>query len=335
MEKYSRENLKNIQAIVQKETGVAIVRDGMPSGHKIRRMALSVCSLLCLVTLCAFAYVKFSGLDGDEAGFGAAYQGNGRFEIVIVNDSDKILQLQDKVKVMQWSTAKEVEGDNGKIKMEVAEIAPHSQGIISIDLSEGYDVDAMKNRLPEGDSYYFVLTNNNFVFGQDWMCFFDFETEETEYVEGSLVAAMQERKEKEAERKEVEAQYGTGSLIYPDWVWPTVSQLVSGYYGEHGNGIVSEHVNIAGTAGDEIYAVADGIVTEAAYKSTCGNFILIDMGDGVTVKYGHLQEIKVSVGEEIDRGQVIGTMGKTGMATGDNLWFEVMVDGESVNPLAE
>ncbi|MDE6389244.1 MAG: M23 family metallopeptidase [Lachnospiraceae bacterium] len=85
----------------------------------------------------------------------------------------------------------------------------------------------------------------------------------------------------------------------PEWSWPTVSRKVSGLYGIRENGTHSEHVNIAGTAGDEIYAVADGVVLEAAFESYTGNFIVVDLGDGVTVKYGHLKEIKVSEGEEI------------------------------------
>ena len=94
------------------------------------------------------------------AGFAPAYQGDGRFEIVIVNESGRELKLQDNVKVMQWSTGEEVEGDNGKIRMSGLTIAPHSQGVVSIDISEGYDVKAMEENLPEGDWYYFVLTNN-------------------------------------------------------------------------------------------------------------------------------------------------------------------------------
>ena len=85
----------------------------------------------------------------------------------------------------------------------------------------------------------------------------------------------------------------------------------------------------------EIYAVADGTVTEAAYESGAGNFIVVDLGEGVTVKYGHLKEIRVSEGEEVKQGQVIATMGTTGMATGPNLLFAVSVDGEEVNPFAE
>ena len=332
MKKYSRENLRAIQAIVQEKTGAAIVPDRKPAGYKISKMALLAGSLLCLVSLSAFAYAKFSDLNGDVAGFASAYQGDGRFEIVIVNDSNKELELQDNVKVMQWSTSEEVEGDNGKIRMSGLTIAPHSQGVVFIDISEGYDVKAMEENLSEGDWYYFVLTNNNFAFGQDWMCSFDFETERTEEVMDRTAEFMEQRAEGQ---KAEEKQYGTGELIDPDWNWPTVSQDVSGLYGIRKNGTYSDHVNIAGTAGDEIYAVADGVVLEVAFESSSGNFIVADLGDGVTVKYGHLKEIKVSESEEIKQGQVIATLGQTGMATGPNLLFAVSINGEEVNPFVE
>ena len=148
MKKYSRENLKDIQAIVQEKTGTVIIPDGKPAGHKIRQMALLAGSLLCFVILCAFAYAKFSDLNGDVAGFAPAYQGDGSFEIVIIKEFDKELKLQDKVKVMQWSTSEEVEGDTGKIRMSGLTIAPHFQGVFSIDISEGYDVRAMEENLP-------------------------------------------------------------------------------------------------------------------------------------------------------------------------------------------
>ncbi|MDE5803224.1 MAG: M23 family metallopeptidase [Lachnospiraceae bacterium] len=332
MEKYSRKNLKAIQDIVQKKTGIAMTEGRKPAGYKIRRMALLAGSLLCFVTLCAFAYAKFSDLNGDDAMFASVYQGDGRFEIVVINNSDRELKLQDKVKVMQWSTGKEVEGDNDKIRMEVLTIAPHSQGVVSIDISEGYNIGAMEENLPDGDGYYFVLTNNNFAFGQDWMCFFDFEIERTEDVEHRMAEVAEQRlREQEAAGQ----QYGTGSLVYTDWIWPTVSRDVSGFYGERENGTYSDHVNIAGTAGDEVYAVADGVVMETAFESTCGNFIVVDLGDGITVKYGHLKEIKVAVGDEIKQGQVLAAMGQTGMASGPNLFFAVTVGGENVNPLAE
>ncbi len=331
MEKYSRKNLKAIQDIVQKKTGIAVAEVRKPAGYKIRQMALLAGCLLCFVTLCAFAYAKFSSLNGDDAMFASVYQGNGRFEIVVINNSDRELKLQDEVKVMQWSTGKEVEGDNEKIAMEILTIAPHSQGVVSIDISEGYNIGEMEENLPDGDWYYFVLTNNNFAFGQDWMCSFDFEIERTEDVAHRMTEAAEQRP---GEQEAAGQQYSTGSLIYTGWVWPTVSRDVSGFYGERENGTYSDHVNIAGTAGDEVYAVADGVVMETGFESACGNFILVDLGDGITVKYGHLKEMKVAAGDAITQGQVIAVMGKTGMASGPNLFFAVTVGGEDVNPLA-
>ena len=110
---------------------------------------------------------------------------------------------------------------------------------------------------------------------------------------------------------------------------------VSGLYGLRENGTYSDHVNIVGAVGDEIYAVADGVVLEAAFESCSGNFIVVDLGDGVTVKYGHLKEIKVSEGEEIKQGQVIATLGQTGISTGPNLLFAVSINGAEINPFAE
>lgn len=336
MKKYSRENLKNVQSIVEKKTGAKITSGRTLSGYKIRRTALLACSFLCFVMLSAFAYAKFSDLSGDVAGFAPAYQGDGRFEIVIVNDSDKELKLQNTVKVMQWSTGKAVEGDIEKIKMSGGAIAPHSQGVVSIDLSEGYDVEAMEKNLPEKDWYYFVLTNNNFAFGQDWMCAFDFEIKQTQEVMEDAVQSMEERAEREKEKAEAEEnRYVTGELLNPDWCWPTVSGKVSGVYGVQANGSYSNHVNIAGASGDDIYAVADGVVTETAYKASWGNYIIVDLGEGITVKYGFLKDVKVSAGDEVQQGQVIATLGQTGMAVGPNLIFAVSVDGEEVNPLAE
>lgn len=340
MRKYNGKHLKAIQAIVQDRTGASLTVDRKPGGYQIRRAALLACGLLCFVTLCAFGYMKFSSLSGDDAMFAAVYQGEGRFEVIVVNASDRELRLQDKVKLMQWSTGREVEGEPEKIRMETAAIPPYSKGIVSIDLSEGYDISALEQKLPEGDSYYFVLTNNDFAFGQDWMCFFDFEAERTEDVESRLAEAAKQRTERqkaERERKRQEAdsrQSVTDSLTCPDWIWPTVSRDISGSYGKQNNGTCSDHINIAGTDGDEIYAVADGVVTEAAFESVCGNFIVVDLGDGVAVRYGHLKDVKVSAGDAVRQGQVIATMGKTGMAMDSNLLFAVTVNGEAINPLA-
>lgn len=330
MEKYNRKNLRNIQMIIQNKTGISVSSDKKIKVYKIRKIAFLTGCLLCLVPLCAYTYEKFSDLKGDRAGFASVYKGDGRFEIVIMNYSDKELDLQDNVKVMQWSTGEEVEGNNKKIKMEMPTIAPHSEGVALIDISEGYDVETMMENLHDGDWYYFILTNNNFVFGQDWLCSFDFEIEQTEDVKQKLAKVEERKKEEQAADEQL---YSIDNLIYGDWIWPTDNQRVTAFYGEQSNGNYSDHINIAGAVGDDVYAVADGVVVETEFEYVYGNYIIVDLGDGIMVKYGHLQDIKVFKGDEVLQGQVIATLGQTGMATGPNLSFAVTIDGEEVNPL--
>lgn len=375
MERYNKENLRNIQRLVQSGTGADIgassksgknserssggiyVRGNIYIRRRMKTVLIAAC-LICIAVLSAFAYAEFTMLDAEKLGLAAAYQGDGKFEIVITNFSDKRLELQDKVKVMQWSTGEEVQGYSDKIEMSGLTVKPDSQGIVSIDISNGYDIEAMEKVLPDGDWYYFVLTNNNFVFGQDWMCSFDFTQQNTEAVMQNSYTAMtetmQRRTELAKEKKQVNAEE---SLICADWIWPTVSKTVSVYYGETGNGNFSDHINIAGTAGDEVYAVTGGTVAETGFDAYYGNYIILRADSGedirtdsgedsitgineggsseISVKYGHLKDINVSAGDQVKQNQVIGTLGQSGAAAGANLSFAVMKDGETVNPLAE
>lgn len=328
MEKFSRRNLRNIQAIVEREAGVELsLRRGACGG---RRAALLAACLACFLGLSAFACAKFSDLQGDRASFSTAYLGGGRFEIAIRNDSGRELELQDTARLMQWSTGEPVAGEPGKIKIEGGKIAPHSQGTVSIDISEGYDVEALEQGLPEGDWYYFVLTNNGFAFGQDWMCSFVPEAEPAGNAEKRLAAGRAAAPGGQAELADF-----TGGMAEPGWLWPTESRKVSLFYGAQENGTFASHVNIAGQEGDAVLAVADGVVLETGFDSARGNFAVLDLGGGVTVEYGHLAEICAAAGEEVRQGQEVAALGKTGMATGASLYLAVEVQGERVNPLAE
>lgn len=119
----------------------------------------------------------------------------------------------------------------------------------------------------------------------------------------------------------------------PDYLWPTASQTMSTTFGEHENGVMTEHINIAGAEGDDVIAIADGKILETGYEPKVGGYIILDLGNGVHVKYGHLEKVIAYKGMEASKGQMIGILGKTGMVTGPNLLFAIYVNGMAVDPL--
>ena len=91
--------------------------------------------------------------------------------------------------------------------------------------------------------------------------------------------------------------------------------------------------DLAVTANVPIKAAQKGIVVHAAYLGIYGNCVVIDHGLGVQTLYGHLSSIGTKVGDRVDKGQVIGRSGMTGLAGGDHLHFTMLVGGEQVTPV--
>lgn len=89
------------------------------------------------------------------------------------------------------------------------------------------------------------------------------------------------------------------------------------------------------TSQRSIVAVASGTVISAGYRGGYGNTVILDHGNGVTTLYAHQANggIRVSSGQQVERGQRIGTVGSTGNSTGPHLHFEVRVNGSPRNPM--
>lgn len=103
------------------------------------------------------------------------------------------------------------------------------------------------------------------------------------------------------------------------------------------NGRLVDHqthlgTDLASVAQAPILAANPGKVVFSGYFGIYGGCIVIDHGLGVQTLYGHLSATEAEVGETVTRGQQIGRSGKTGMAAGDHLHFEVMVSGVPVRP---
>ena len=85
--------------------------------------------------------------------------------------------------------------------------------------------------------------------------------------------------------------------------------------------------------GTQVYATGSGKVIEAGWKGGLGNCIVIDHGYGYQSTYGHLSNMKVTVGLNVKRGDLIGLTGSTGTSTGPHLHYQIDLYGQYKNPL--
>ncbi len=95
-----------------------------------------------------------------------------------------------------------------------------------------------------------------------------------------------------------------------------------------------EGVDFAAPTGTPIYASGNGVIERIGYNGGYGNYIQIDHGHGFATAYGHMRGFKQGLdrGDRVSQGQVIGYVGNTGQSTGPHLHYEILKNGEPVNP---
>lgn len=121
-------------------------------------------------------------------------------------------------------------------------------------------------------------------------------------------------------------------------LWPIAGTLESGYGGRRNpfGGSGSEfHTgqDIEAPSGAPIGATADGTVTYAGWMNGYGNLVIVDHGNGLSTRYGHMSRIEATVGQTVTHGQLIGLVGSTGRSTGPHLHYEVRINDKPVDPL--
>jgi murein DD-endopeptidase MepM/ murein hydrolase activator NlpD len=120
---------------------------------------------------------------------------------------------------------------------------------------------------------------------------------------------------------------------------PVAKGFISSYFGERadpfdGREAFHKGVDFAGNLGENVVAVAAGVVTWAGERSGFGKLVEINHGDGYVTRYGHNQRTLVSVGQTVKRGEAVALMGSTGRSTGPHVHFEVLRNGRQVDPLS-
>ena len=126
------------------------------------------------------------------------------------------------------------------------------------------------------------------------------------------------------------ARPGHGSFIWPSSFTSTVSSPFGPRWGTMHLGI---DIATPGINGTNILAAASGVVSFSGWMSGFGNTVMINHGNGYVTLYAHNSANLVSLGQEVVQGQVIALVGSTGFSTGPHIHFEIIRNGQHVDPM--
>jgi len=120
-----------------------------------------------------------------------------------------------------------------------------------------------------------------------------------------------------------------------NFIWPARGRITSPYGTRVVSGRKDFHagIDISGPSGTNIVAAESGRVSYAGYMRGYGNVIILSHNGGYSTVYGHNSVNLVKKGQYVNRGSIIGKVGRTGNATGSHLHFEIRLSGKPVNPL--
>lgn len=127
------------------------------------------------------------------------------------------------------------------------------------------------------------------------------------------------------------------SLLSTPSIWPVKGYLTSGFGWRRSpfSGATKMHtgLDVSNRVGTPVSAPARGAVTFSGMDGAYGICIVIDHSNGIVTRYAHLSKSLVSIGDYVQRGDVVGALGNTGRSTGPHLHYEVILNGTPVDPM--
>ena len=124
----------------------------------------------------------------------------------------------------------------------------------------------------------------------------------------------------------IASRSGSGALSWP------IRGRINSPYGSRSRGFHTG-LDIDANTGDSVKAAAGGKVVTAGWEGGYGYCVILDHGNGLKTRYAHLSKITCSMGQTILRGEELGKAGSTGNSTGPHLHFEVIINGNTQNPM--
>ncbi len=119
---------------------------------------------------------------------------------------------------------------------------------------------------------------------------------------------------------------------------PVHTGWLSSYYGVRkdpftGRPSMHKGLDFAGKEGEDVIATGAGVVTWSGDRYGYGKLVEIDHGNGLRTRYGHNAQLSVEVGDVVTKGQGIALVGNTGRSTGAHVHYEVLKNGQQIDPL--
>ncbi len=148
-----------------------------------------------------------------------------------------------------------------------------------------------------------------------------------EVKEEKIIKAMISKVLVKGSQVQVASRGGGAVSSTGDLDWPLSGSISQYFSGSHSG------LDICAPVGSTIRAADSGYVTFTGSQGGYGNFVIIDHGNGVVTRYAHCSTFKVSVGQNVAKGEAIAAVGMTGRTTGPHLHFEVLSGGSFSNPL--
>lgn len=227
-----------------------------------------------------------------------------------VVEQDKVLLKElDENKLEVESKEKELE--NKKQKQEELKLALQSDNeLVQADKSE---LQALKNELEKEEN--------------------DLEAELEEIAAKAAAEAAAK-----AEQENGSTQGPSGVISSGSWPVPGYSRVSSPYgYRQHPVlNVQKMHtgIDIPAPKGTPAVAIDSGTVIFSGNQGSYGKTVMIQHDDGKVTLYAHNSELVVSVGQRVEKGQVVTKIGSTGRSTGNHLHFEVRINGKHTNPMS-
>jgi len=152
----------------------------------------------------------------------------------------------------------------------------------------------------------------------------------------SLEAQINDREQQLVALETLLASRELGARVMPGGL-PLIGGWISSHFGRRadpitGRGAFHAGVDFAGAPGSKVIAVGPGVVTFSGYRTGYGNLVEITHPTGYVTRYGHNSKNLVRVGQSVQKNDPIAVIGSTGRSTGTHVHFEVLRDGNVLNP---